>query len=47
MHRKVTVDCPKAPFGPVLIGSMCHQAGVTKKELYAAVSGTVPNGWPD
>jgi len=45
--RKVTVDCPKAPFGPVLIGSMCNQAGISKKELYAAVNGKIPKGWPD
>ena len=32
--RKVTVDCPKAPFGHELIGSMAHQAGVTKKRIY-------------
>jgi len=45
--RKVTVDCPKAPFGPTLVGSMANQAGVSKKELYAAVNGAVPKGWPD
>lgn len=45
--RKVTVDCPKAPFGPDLISSMASQAGITKKELYAAVNGTKPNGWPN
>jgi len=32
--RKVTVDCPKAPFSRDLIGSMAKQAGVTKKEIY-------------
>ncbi len=32
--RKVTVDCPKAPFGQGLISSMAHQAGVTKKRIY-------------
>jgi hypothetical protein len=32
--RKVTVDCPKAPFSPDLIGSMAKQAGVTKKQVY-------------
>lgn len=32
--RKVTVDCPKAPFSQDLIGSMAHQAGVTKKTIY-------------
>jgi hypothetical protein len=33
---KVTVDCPKAPFSQFLIGSMARQAGVTKKQFYAA-----------
>jgi len=32
--RKVTVDCPKAPFSQELIGSMAKQAGVTKKMIY-------------
>lgn len=32
--RKVTVDCPKAPFSQDLIGSMAKQAGVTKKRIY-------------
>jgi predicted RNA binding protein YcfA (HicA-like mRNA interferase family) len=32
--RKVTVDCPKAPFSPDLISSMAKQAGVTKKIIY-------------
>jgi hypothetical protein len=32
--RKVTVDCPKAPFSQDLIASMAHQAGVTKKQIY-------------
>lgn len=26
-RRKVTVDCPKAPFSDFLIGSMARQAG--------------------
>ena len=34
---KVTVDCPKAPFSQDLIGSMSRQAGVTKKQFYAAL----------
>lgn len=34
---KVTVDCPKAPFSPDLIKSMATQAGVSKKEFYAAL----------
>lgn len=34
---KVTVDCPKAPFSPVLIDSMSRQAGVTKAAFYAAL----------
>lgn len=33
----VTVDCPKAPFSQDLITSMASQAGVTKKEFYAAL----------
>jgi hypothetical protein len=32
--RKVTVDCPKAPFSKNLISSMAKQAGVTKKIFY-------------
>lgn len=44
--RKVTVDCPKSPFGQDLISSMARQAGLTKKELYAAVRGLTPEGWP-
>jgi hypothetical protein len=32
--RKVTVDCPKAPFSQNLIASMAKQAGVTKKTIY-------------
>jgi hypothetical protein len=32
--RKVTVDCPKAPFTHDLIGSMANQAGVTRKQIY-------------
>ncbi len=34
VFRKVTVDCPKAPFSQDLIGSMAHQAGVSKKRIY-------------
>jgi predicted RNA binding protein YcfA (HicA-like mRNA interferase family) len=34
---KVTVDCPKAPFSPDLISSMARQAGISKKEFYAAL----------
>jgi len=44
--RKVTVDCPKAPFGQILIASMANQAGMSKKELYAAVNGKKPTDWP-
>ena len=36
--RKVTVDCPKAPFTQGLIQSMANQAGVTKKQFYAALN---------
>jgi hypothetical protein len=32
--RKVTVDCPKAPFSHDLIKWMAAQAGVTKKMIY-------------
>jgi predicted RNA binding protein YcfA (HicA-like mRNA interferase family) len=35
--RKVTVDCPKAPFGHILIASMARQAGVTVKQFYDAL----------
>lgn len=34
---KVTVDCPKSPFSQILIGSMAHQAGVSKKTFYNAL----------
>ncbi|QSA97738.1 type II toxin-antitoxin system HicA family toxin [Methylococcus sp. EFPC2] len=34
---KVTVDCPKQPFGPDLVRYMAMQAGVSKKEFYAAL----------
>jgi len=34
VFRKVTVDCPKAPFSPDLIASMARQAGVNKKVIY-------------
>jgi hypothetical protein len=34
VFRKVTVDCPKAPFSQELISSMARQAGVTKKRIY-------------
>lgn len=37
--RKVTVDCPKAPFSQMLIESMARQAGVSKKQFYAALQG--------
>lgn len=35
---KVTVDCPKAPFGQDLIKSMANQAGVSKRNFYAALN---------
>ncbi|WP_305908207.1 type II toxin-antitoxin system HicA family toxin [Methylomarinum sp. Ch1-1] len=35
---KVTVDCPKSPFGQDLIMYMARQAGVTKKQFYAALN---------
>lgn len=34
---KVTVDCPKAPFSPFLIGAMARQAGVSKRAFYKAL----------
>jgi predicted RNA binding protein YcfA (HicA-like mRNA interferase family) len=37
--RKVTVDCPKAPFNQDLIDSMAKQAGVTKKRIYEIYRG--------
>ena len=37
--RKVTLDCPKAPFGQDLIAAMARQAGVSKKEFYKALNG--------
>lgn len=44
--RTVTVDCPKAPFSPDLIKSMSDQAGLNKKEFYAAAGGLMPSPWP-
>jgi len=35
--RRVTVDCPKAPFDGDLIMFMARQAGVSKREFYAAL----------
>lgn len=34
VFRKVTVDCPKAPFSPDLLSAMARQAGVSKKVIY-------------
>lgn len=34
---KVTVDCPKQPFGNDLVKSMARQAGVSDKEFYRAL----------
>ena len=36
--RKVTVDCPKAPFSPFLISSIASQAGISKKKFYELAS---------
>lgn len=36
--RKVTVDCNSAPFTQDLIRWMAKQAGLTKKEFYAAIA---------
>ena len=35
--KKVTVDCPNAPFSQDLISYMARQAGVSKSEFYAAL----------
>lgn len=37
--RKVTVDCPKAPFSPMLIEAMARQAGLNKKQFYEVFRG--------
>lgn len=37
--RKVTVDCPKAPFSHDLIAFMAAQAGLSKKEFWEACLG--------
>lgn len=44
--RKVTVDKPKSPFSHDLIRSMAKQAGLSRRELYAAVNGEIPDNWP-
>ena len=36
--RKVTLDRPKAPFSQDLIRFMARQAGLSKKQFYAALS---------
>ncbi len=41
--RKVTVDCPKAPFSQDLISSMARQAGVNKKKIYEIYFGLQPS----
>ncbi|MHB1799101.1 MAG: type II toxin-antitoxin system HicA family toxin [Vulcanimicrobiaceae bacterium] len=33
-YRKVTVDCPKAPFTGKLLDSMIKQTGLTKKKFF-------------
>ena len=33
-YRRVTVDCPKAPFTRNLLSMMLHQAGTGKNEFY-------------
>ena len=33
-YRKVTVDCPKAPFTGRLLDNMIRQTGLTKKEFF-------------
>jgi predicted RNA binding protein YcfA (HicA-like mRNA interferase family) len=37
LYAKVTVDCPKAPFSPMLIDSMSRQARVSKKDFFSAL----------
>ncbi len=32
-YRKVTVDCPKAPFGDTLVSSMAKQAGMSRRDF--------------
>ena len=34
---KVTVDCPKQPFGPDLVTFMARQARVSKRKFYEAL----------
>lgn len=33
-YKRVTVDCPKAPFTDGLLAMMLHQAGISKKDFY-------------
>lgn len=44
-RRKVTVDCHEDPFDAFLVSSMAKQAGLKKKEMYAAVGGKIPDDW--
>ncbi|HEX5960977.1 MAG TPA: type II toxin-antitoxin system HicA family toxin [Rhodanobacteraceae bacterium] len=44
--RRVTVDCPKAPFSRDLIRSMASQAGLSVREFYDAAGGRIPARWP-
>ena len=41
--KKVTVDCPKAPFSQDLIKWMASQAGITKSRLYRIVENLQTN----
>lgn len=45
-ERRVTVDCPKAPFSHDLVRSMASQAGLSRDEFYAAADGQIPRNWP-
>lgn len=36
--RRVTVDCPKAPFTRDLLSMMLHQAGLTRREFHDALA---------
>lgn len=37
--RRVTVDCPKAPFTDGLLSIMLHQMGISKKEFFRLLDG--------
>ena len=37
-QRNVSVDCPKDPFGVILVKYMSEQAGLSKEEFYQGCS---------